>query len=368
MTSWIQGSGQRTCPRASIGRLGARGEGRNQMAKAAPNSGSSCANCGALLADGLRFCTSCGAAVRKAMPPPAAPVTPAPPVTPPPAATPPPTKAEPASIDKAASAKPAGTSDERTAVARRSTPRSDSLPPAPPKAAAAPPPPAVSPVAAASTPAPPPSNRTKQIVLVVAGVALIGLVAVVVALVTRGSSHTKTNATSVTTPTGVGAVQSSAPAPEESSAAPPDPTTTTTSTTVHRKPKYRPHLIIGVDLSSVGTGRTAENIALTMATYFGNIDRRRFALAHATEPSLGTTAALASGDGESRDSNVVVHTISGSTRHPVADVTFRSHQPASKGIDGESCTDWDNDYEFAQKDNGVPYVIVREPSSTHSAC
>jgi hypothetical protein len=124
-----------------------------------------------------------------------------------------------------------------------------------------------------------------------------------------------------------------------------------------------------VDLSRVGTGRVAENVALTMATYFGNIDRRRFGLAHSAEPSLGTTAGLARGDAYSHDSAVVVHDLRGGAGRPVATVSFRSSQPASEGIDGESCTVWQNEYQLVSSgESHPPYVFSHEIYSSHHSC
>ena len=145
---------------------------------------------------------------------------------------------------------------------------------------------------------------------------------------------------------------------------------TTTSTSV-------PSLQTPISTAPVASSPFADEVAQTFETYFGGINARNFRLAYGAYSAYirarFSYASFAAGDATSRDSDIVIQSITaGADGSVVADVTFTSRQASQDGPDGETCTNWAIAYHLVPAPVGDTLSLLIESAPAigpgHSAC
>ncbi len=205
------------------------------------------------------------------------------------------------------------------------------------------------------------SRRGLVVALCVVGVLLVAGASVAVALALTHKTPNTNNQGQQTTQ------QPTNDAPPSQPTEPPTPIDTT--------PTLAPGLA-PVDTSAVSSAPEAQDVALTLETYFGGIDGQNFPMAYtAYSPRYQSEVSeerFATTDATSDDTDVV---LTGITPNPsndslLADITFTSSQAAADGPNGETCTQWTIEYTMvnAVGEAGSLAYVIDSATGSHVGC
>jgi cytoskeletal protein RodZ len=256
----------------------------------------------------------------------------------------------------------------------------------------------VAPAHTTFTPAPERNRSGSRPAYIVLGVAAVVVVAAA-AIWFTGHRQQPTVAIATPTPTGASTVQSTAPDPTgtDPDPAPADPTDpaladptdpdldpTPADDDVSAPPVTgSADGLVTIDpaTAQAASPDVAAGVVRVFDTYFAGINAGRpqtaYAVFSARERAKNPYLTWRSNIAHSRNENVSVSTVSGAVSSlaggPVTvEVSFRSHQPGSKGVNpGETCTDWSLVYTLIPNAGGSGYLINSAKVAAdggHSAC
>lgn len=127
---------------------------------------------------------------------------------------------------------------------------------------------------------------------------------------------------------------------------------------------------VGV-VTVLGGGGGAPAVALD--AYFSGVDSGNYTRAYqqltpAERRRVGSQAAYAENLLSTSDDHIVLQSLSGDAARTSADVSFTSHQDASKGPGGQTCTQWSVTYDLIPGSCTGNVCIDRVHTTGHDPC